>query len=122
MCYTIDTEGDKKKKGFDTMARFTPSQIKNFLIIKKSGKETFYASDFGFNGGEIGALASGFFIERTGKTKKKWVQVTPNKKIKADVYEWRIRHNFKPWHSRLFGESVADIFKAAELLKEFGFE
>ena len=101
---------------------YTLSQIKNYFIIKNSGKRTFYASDFGLNGGEINALASGFLISKTHGTKEEWVQISSDKKIRIEVHEWKINSELGKWRNHTVNEMVANILETAKVLKEFGFE
>ena len=67
------------------------SQLKNYAIILKSGKETFWASDFGFKGGDINGLCRDF-ISPTGKTKEVLVPIGNGDLYKkVEVKEWRVR-------------------------------
>ena len=108
------------------MQKFTIGQIKNFLKIKKSGKETFWASDFGFNGGEIAAL-SPTFIQPTGKTKKEILKLSHSRTKEADVSEWKLTDyskypkEYAEWFECSLGWSIHDLLEAAELLRELGF-
>ena len=108
------------------MQIFTLGQMKNFLKIKKSGKETFWASDFGFNGGEIAAL-SPTFIQPTGKTKKEILKLSNSRTKEVDVSEWKLTDysrypkGYSQWFENSLGCSVKDILETAELLHELGF-
>lgn len=108
------------------MQEFTIGQIKNFLKIKKSGKKTFWASDFGFNGGEIAALSS-TFIQHTGKTKKETLRLSPFRVKDVEISEWKLTDysqypkGYSEWFKRSLGCSIQDILETAELLHELGF-
>lgn len=68
------------------------NQLKNYATILKSGKETFWASDFGFRGGDINGLTRDF-IKPTGRTKTEFINVDGGGDIfrKVEVQEWCLR-------------------------------
>lgn len=108
------------------MEQFSLGQIKNFLTIKKSGKTTFWASDFGFNGGEIAAL-SPTFIQPTGKTKKEILKLSNSRTKEVEVSEWKLTDysqypkEYVEWFECSLGWSIKNILDAAEFLHELGF-
>lgn len=108
------------------MQDFTIKQIKNFLKIKKSGKKTFWASDFDFNGGEIAALSS-TFIRRTGKTKKEILRLSPFRTKDVEISEWELidwskeRNSVRKWFENSLGSSIQEILETTKLLHELGF-
>ena len=62
------------------------NQLKNYATILKSGKETFWASDFGFRGGDIHGLTRDF-IDPTGNEKETFVDVGGNMFKKVTIKE-----------------------------------
>jgi hypothetical protein len=104
------------------------NQLKNYAIILKSGKETFWASDFGFRGGDIHGLTRDF-IDPTGKEKKAFVDVGGNMFKKVTIKEWRVRKFDDKERQSLWEKIVGeDINKAirslcatADLFRELGY-
>jgi hypothetical protein len=71
--------------------------IANYMRIKESGKNTFYASDFGFTGGEVNALSQCGLIAPTGKTKVVWYEVNDDTMKRGTAKEWRLVGNINGW-------------------------
>lgn len=70
--------------------------INNYLKIRNLKKgTTFYASDYGINGGSIRGLRNKGLIEPTGNTRTDIVPHPYDDRllIKCEVKEWRIRAN-----------------------------
>lgn len=85
--------------------------------IYTSGIDTFYASDFGINGGTMNALTSIKFLSktrskeccgfvRTGNTKSTMVEIGENLYKKVDIYEWRINREVIKDYLDLYREGV----------------
>lgn len=96
--------------------------------VKALNKDaTFYASDLGLSGGTISGLQCNGVIEKTGRTKKYFVNVYDNHFIEAEVYEWRVRNTDsdskwrKEYDKREFTNFVNSILETAEMLKSLGF-
>jgi hypothetical protein len=73
----------------------TAKMFKNYLTIKNSGKTTFYADEFGFNGGEINSLSHIGLITPTGNTREVFVEMPYGDEVyrKVLVKEWKIDSN-----------------------------
>jgi hypothetical protein len=71
--------------------------FKNYFTIAMSGKKTFYASDFGLNGGEISALSYVGLISPTGNTRETSIEIPYGNGVykKVTVKEWQIDSNIK---------------------------
>lgn len=70
--------------------------VNNYLKIRNLKKgTTFYASDYGINGGSIHGLRHQGFIEPTGNTKTIIIPHPYDDRllIKSEVKEWRMRAN-----------------------------
>lgn len=79
--------------------------VNNYLKIRNLKKgTTFYASDYGINGGGIRGLHNKWIIEPTGNTKTTIVPHPYDDRllIKSEVKEWRIRANKKQidWYDK----------------------
>lgn len=79
--------------------------VNNYLKIRNLKKgTTFYASDYGINGGSILGLRAKWIIEPTGNTKTIIIPHPYNDKllIKSEVKEWRVRVNRKQieWYDK----------------------
>ena len=102
---------------------YTLNQLKNYATILKSGKETFWASDFGFCGGDINGLSHAF-IEPTGNTKTELVAVGGGLFKKVEIQEWRLRKYDDLVWQRIIREkikkSVDLVCSTADLLRELG--
>lgn len=104
------------------------NQLKNYATILKSGKETFWASDFGFRGGDIHGLTRDF-IDPTGKEKETFVDVGGNMFKRVTAKEWRVRKFDDKERQSLWRKIVGeDINKAirslcatADLFRELGY-
>lgn len=90
----------------------------NYLSkIYASGVDTFYASDFGLNGGMMNALTTIQFFDKvekitrfgflpTGNTKSTMVEIGENLYKKVDVYEWKINREVVKDYFDLYREGV----------------
>jgi hypothetical protein len=81
--------------------------LANYLTILDSKKETFYASDFGFSGGEIGALVYEDLIETTGEQKEVWFAIDDDTMKRGFVKQWKVltNHEMSVWAiSKLYDE------------------
>ena len=104
------------------------NQLKNYATILKSGKETFWASDFGFRGGDIGGLTADF-IEPTGRKKEEFVNIGGDKFKKVTVQEWRVRRFDdsmcqEPWQERVgedLDKAVKFLCETADMFRELGY-
>ena len=104
------------------------NQLKNYATILKSGKETFWASDFGFRGGDIHGLTRDF-IEPTGKEREEFINISGDMFKKVMVKEWRVRKFNDKEHLNLWEKMLGeDIDKAirslcatADLFRELGY-
>ena len=85
--------------------------------IYESGVDTFYASDFGLNGGTMNALTTIKFFDRTervtrygflptGNTKSEMVEIGNNLYKKVDVSEWKINREVIKDYFDLYREAV----------------
>ena len=85
--------------------------------IYESGVDTFYASDFGLNGGTMNALTTIKFFDRvekvirygflpTGNTKSEMVEIGNNLYKKVDVSEWKINREIIKDYFDLYREAV----------------
>ena len=103
---------------------FTINQLKNYATVLKSGKETFWASDFGFSGGDINGLSYDF-IEPTGNKKEELVAVGGNLFKKVEVQEWRLRkYHDLVWEQirrKEIEKSVNLLLSTADLFRELGY-
>ena len=103
---------------------YTMNQLKNYATILKSGKETFWASDFGFRGGDIGGLSYDF-IEPTGNTKEVLIPIGGDCYKKVEAQEWRLRKNHDLVLDKILRKdvekSVKLLFSAADLYRELGY-
>lgn len=74
------------------MTRFNTETFEAYEAILRSGKRTFYASDFNLCGGTINALQGYGLIQRTGKTRECFVPVHnawgDDLYKKTEVSEW----------------------------------
>ena len=72
------------------MTRFNTETFEAYEAILRSGKRTFYASDFNLGGGTINALQGYGLIQKTGRTKEAFVLVNKERKLykKIEVSEW----------------------------------
>ena len=104
------------------------NQLKNYATILKSGKETFWASDFGFCGGDINGLTRDF-IDPTGKEREEFINIGGDIFKKVMVKEWRVRkfddearQNF--W-DKIVGEDIDKAIRSlcatADLFRELGY-
>lgn len=96
------------------------NQLKNYATILKSGKETFWASDFGFSGGEINGLKYDF-IEPTGNTRKELLGVGGNDFKKVVEQEWRLRTNVPQWRKEKLNKTITELCSVANMLRELGY-
>lgn len=108
------------------------NQLKNYAIILKSGKETFWASDFGFCGGDINGL-TGDFIEPTGKEREEFINIGGDMFKKVMVKEWRVRkfndkEHLDFWEKRLcenidknIDKAIRSLCATADLFRELGY-
>ena len=85
--------------------------------IYESGVDTFYASDFGLNGGTMNALTTIKFFDKaegvtrygflpTGNTKSAMVEIGENLYKKVDVSEWKINREVIKDYFDLYREAV----------------
>ena len=72
--------------------QFTMATIKAMKILQDNAKQgvPFYAEEVGLNGGQINALALRHYIEPTGNTKERYVEVGDGLYRKVEVQEWKI--------------------------------
>ena len=107
---------------------FTINQLKNYATVLKSGKETFWASDFGFRGGDINGLTADF-IEPTGREKEEFVNIGGDKFKKVTVREWRVRRfddsmRQEPWQERVgedLDKAIRLLYETADLFRGLGY-
>lgn len=64
--------------------------LMNYMMVKESGKSTFYARDFDFTGGDILGLHYNGLIEPTGKEIKFIVKVDDKLEVPSSAREWRL--------------------------------
>lgn len=86
--------------------------------IYESGVDTFYASDFGLDGGTMNALTTIKFFDKTdkwvarygftptGNTKPTMVEIGENLYKKVEVKEWRINREIIKIYLDLYREGV----------------
>ena len=102
---------------------YTINQLRNYATILKSGKETFWASDFGFSGGDINGLSYDF-IEPTGNTREELVAVGGELFKKVQIKEWRLRrYDNLVWEKIVHAEikkAINLLYSTADLLRELG--
>jgi hypothetical protein len=104
-----------------------------YAKVKALGEgATFYASDLGILGGTISGLQCNGVIEKTGRTKKYFVNVYDNHFVEAEVYEWRVHDRYlnspnSSWiqyaidrREKEFKKFVDTIIETAEMLKSMG--
>ena len=72
------------------MTTFNTETFEAYEVILRSGRRTFYASDFNLCGGTISALQGYGLIQMTGKTKDVFVLVDSECELykKKKVLEW----------------------------------
>lgn len=103
---------------------YTVGELYNYTKIKKSGKKTFYASEFGLNGGEITALDRRGMIKETGNCVVMPVQTVSGKTVMSKVKEWEFINIFtyyNSWESARnwlqYKKDIQTIFKLTKLLE-----
>lgn len=103
---------------------YTIGELYNYIRIKKSGKKTFYASEFGLNGGEITALDRRGMIKETGNCVVMPVQTISGKIIMSKIKEWEfidIFTHYDLWitkrHWEWYKEDIQTVFKLTKLLE-----
>lgn len=103
---------------------YTVGELYNYTKIKKSGKKTFYASEFGFNGGEITALDRRGMIKETGNCVIMPVKTIDGRTIMSKIKEWEfidIFTHYNTWvatHNwKHYKQDIETIFKLAKLLE-----
>lgn len=72
------------------MTTFNTATFEAYETILRSGKKTFYASDFNIGGGTINALQGYGLIQQTGKTKEIFVLADEYRELykKVKILEW----------------------------------
>jgi hypothetical protein len=98
---------------------YTLNQLKNYATLLTSGKDTFWASDFGFQGGDIGGLTRDF-IDPTENTKTVFIPLGGNLYKTVEVQEWRVRKSNDSTHQELWQQKIAreNLDKDVKLLCE----
>ena len=104
------------------------NQFKNYAIILKSGKETFWASDLGLRGGDIVGL-TGDFIEPKGKEREELINIGNNMFKKVVAKEWRVRkfnnkEHLDFWEKMLdedIDKAIRSLCATADLFRELGY-
>ena len=99
---------------------YSINQIKNYATILKSGKNTFWASDFGFSGGEINGLKYDF-IEPTGNTKEELLAIGDDNFKKVVVQEWRVAAKVPQWRKEELNKAITEMRSVANMFCELGY-
>ena len=113
-------EGEATKKYsyfYSTIGSLSFATMHILNEIYTSGVDTFYASDFGLNGGTMNALATIKFLGKTrweeccgftptGNTKSTMVEIDENLYRKVEVKEWKINREVVKDYLDLYREGV----------------
>ena len=102
----------------DVVGNLSFATIHHLSKIYASGVDTFYASDFGLNGGTMNALTTIKFFDKTdkwvarygftptGNTKSEMVEIGNNLYKKVEVSEWKINREVIKDYFDLYREAV----------------
>lgn len=92
----------------------------NYMNIRISGRTTFYASDFGLNGGEINGLVVNGLIRPTGQTKNVMIPIDWNIYKKVSAKEWVVEENgFNYWQANDFVKVLHLFVKNIPAIESF---
>ena len=101
----------------DVVGNLSFATIHHLSKIYASGVDTFYASDFGLNGGTMNALTTIKCFDRvenvtrygflpTGNTKSAMIEIGENLYKKVEVSEWKINREIIKDYFDLYREAV----------------
>lgn len=100
---------------------YSAHHILNAMKARAYGKP-FYASDLGFNGGEMNGLRINNFVKPTGRTKTVMVQIDTwgGKRIfkECEVKEWVWCRSNKEWERVWQNEAIIKAIRDAKALLE----
>lgn len=117
-CTVFESEvANKYYYSTDVVGNLSFATMHYLSKIYESGVDTFYASDFGLNGGTMNALTTIKFFDRvervtrygflpTGNTKSEMVEIGKNLYKKVDVSEWKINREIIKDYFDLYREAV----------------
>lgn len=117
-CTVFESEvANKYYYSTDVVGNLSFATMHYLSKIYESGVNTFYASDFGLNGGTMNALTTIKFFDRvervtrygflpTGNTKSEMVEIGKNLYKKVDVSEWKINREIIKDYFDLYREAV----------------
>lgn len=106
-----------KKDGMNYTINFYRVMLK---IADKDLTKSFYASDFGLNGGEINSLYCAGCITPTGNRKEVFYPVDTDSKLyrKDEVLEWRFRPSFFEYFSHHVAKMREDVETVLTLIND----